>query len=435
LQRRYCQLIEEHLSPADRLAAGLRALPTAAKPFASTQAAWRFYRNERVTLPRLAKPLLAAGREAVAEQCDAFVLVVHDWSQLHYNHHASKQDRVELSQTKDQGYELQTALLVSDRSGDPLAAVSMSLRAADGVHCSRQASVREPLSQLDELAPAMKFVEQQKLAKPAVHMIDAEADSVAHYREWIQQPGRYFVVRADAVRVVEHEGQPRKLSQVCQRLREQGAFHDTREVLYEGKKSRQWVAETNVVLTKPARPQRRDGQPRRSVPGPPVPLRLVISEIRDEAGKVLALWFLLANVPETVAAAIITLWYYWRWRIESYFKLLKSAGQELEHWQQEDAQAISKRLLIARMACVIVWQLMRSNAPEAEEVRQLLVRLSGRQMKRTRPFTAPALLAGLWVFLNILYVLEHYQLDDLRRVADVVFPNARARPHNGSKLV
>jgi hypothetical protein len=371
--------------------------------------------------------LLVAGREGVATQCDAFVLVVHDWSQLHYKDHANKKDRVDLSQSTDLGYELQAVVLVSDRSGDPLAVASLSLRAADGVHCSRQAAVRPALSQLDELAPAMEFVERQNLAKPPVHMIDAEADSVGHYRDWIQQPGRYFVVRADEERVVQHEGPKRSFSAILLRLREQGAFRDTREVLYHGKPTRQWITETEVVLTQPARPQRRDGQPRRAIPGPPVTLRLVLSEVRDASGNVLAVWFLLTNVPSTVNAETIALWYYWRWRIESYFKLMKSAGQELEHWQQEKAETITRRLLVASMACVVVWQLMHNNAPEAAETRELLVRLSGRQMKRTKPFTAPALLAGLWVLLNVLYVLERYQIQDLRRIADVVFPG----PHTG----
>jgi len=131
---------------------------------------------------------------------------------------------------------------------------------------------------------------------------------------------------------------------------------------------------------------------------------------------------------EKVAAETMALWYYWRWRTESYFKLLKSAGQQVEQWQQEDADAIAKRLLVASMACVIVWQLMRSTAPEAAEVRELLVRLSGRQMKRTRPYTAPALLAGLWVLLSMLHILDHYHVDELRRLAGIIPPPARAGP-------
>ncbi len=427
LQQRYCQLVEEHLSPANRLAAGLRALPRTAKAFASTQGAWRFYQHPGISLRDLAIPLLQAGRAAVTEDCDAFVLVVHDWSQLHYNSHPSKKDRVELTQSTDVGYELQTVLLVSDRDGSPLAPVSLSVRAADGVHCSRQASLRKPLSPLDELVPAMQFVEEQRFRKPAVHIIDSEADSVGHYREWAEQPRRYFLVRADKERVVQDNGQDRTLPQVQGRLRDAGKFRNAREVLYHGKKTQQWIAEAPVVLTKPARP-RRKGQKRRIIRGPALPLRLVISEVRDGGGKVLAVWYLLTNVPESVSAATIALWYYWRWQVESYFKLMKSAGQELERWQQESANAIARRLLVASMACVTVWQLMRDESPEAAESRELLVRLSGRQMKRSQPFTAPALLAGMWVLLSVLYTLEHYDLDYLHRTACVLFPGMQPRP-------
>ena len=56
----------------------------------------------------------------------------------------------------------------------------------------------------------------------------------------------------------------------------------------------------------------------------------------------------------------------------------------------------------------------------------LLIRLSGRQMKRKRPFTEPALLAGLWVLLAMLDVLDHYTIPDLRRAAAICFPRLEA---------
>jgi len=86
------------------------------------------------------------------------------------------------------------------------------------------------------------------------------------------------------------------------------------------------VGETAVVLTRAARPQCK-GLPRRAEAGDPVPLRLVVSRIRDGAGRVLAQWFLLSNVPATVAAATLALWYHWCRRIES--KLVKGAGQQI----------------------------------------------------------------------------------------------------------
>ena len=115
------------------------------------------------------------------------------------------------------------------------------------------------------------------------------------------------------------------------------------------------------------------------------------------------------------------MWYYWRWRIESYFKLLKGAGHHLEQWQQESAAALSRRLLVVAMACVLVWHLGRSTAPEAEPIRRFLVRLSGRQMKQVKSDTLPALLAGLWVFLTMVDVLDHVDLEEMKRLMDRIF--------------
>ena len=135
-------------------------------------------------------------------------------------------------------------------------------------------------------------------------------------------------------------------------------------------------------------------------------------------------------MASAVSAGQLAQWYYWRWRIESFFKLLKGAGQQIEAWQQESGLAVAKRLLVVSLACVLVWQLERSTQPEADEVRAVLVRLSGRQMKRNRPHTAPALLAGLWTLLAMLDVLEHYPPPELQRMAANIFtPNHDDNPN------
>jgi hypothetical protein len=425
LQRRYLQLVQEHLSPVQAVAAGLRALPGATQAFASTQAAWRFYANPRVTLPQLARPLIEAARTAVAHDNQHYALVVHDWSQLTFNTHQSKRDRAVLSSATDLGYELLTALVLSDRDGAPIAPVCQQLRAAHGVYSSRSARVQPVPSQLDALAPTMRFMQRLKLGKPTVHIIDREADSVGHYRRWTRHK-RLFLVRADAQRVVRHEGQERSLSEVVASLHRSGAFRPSRTVEYHGRPAEQFVAEAAVVLERPAAPNRRGagGGPRRLVRGAKLPLRLVVSEVRDGDGALLATWLLLTNVPSSVSASEVALWYYWRWRVESYFKLLKGAGLHLEQWQQETASAVAKRLLVASMACVVVWQVARSEAPEAAEARRLLVRLSGRQMKWGVEFTEPALLSGLWVLLAVVRVLEHQDLNDLLRLAQSVLPRS-----------
>ena len=188
----------------------------------------------------------------------------------------------------------------------------------------------------------------------------------------------------------------------------------------------QHVAEATVVLDRPAWRHRRHGGRLRNerLPGPPLTLRLVISRVCDASGRTLAVWYLLTNLPAAVETATAALWYYWRWRIESLFKLLKGAGQQVEHWKQPTGEAIAKRLVVAAMACALVWRLQRAPSAEAATLRGLLVRLSGRQMKWGRGHTAPALLAGLWVLLAALAVLDEHSVEDLRRFKKLVLDTA-----------
>jgi hypothetical protein len=421
-------LVTNHLQASQALAAGIHSIPGVAQPFAATLAAHRFLNNQRVSLPALIEPLIEVGRAEAAAACDDYLLVVHDWSQLMYPRHASKQDRLALSSKRvPEGYELQSALLVSDRDGSPLAPAVLSLRAADGVHCSRCMRPRRAASPLDELDPAMSYLERQNLPRPLVHIIDAEADSVGHFRQWATRAGRLFLVRADD-RLVEYAGQERRCSAIREDLRGQKAFRETRAVLYHGKKARQWVAEVSVQLTRAAQRNRPQTGDRQRIPGPPLLLRLIFAEVRDESGQVLAGWYLLTNAPAAVDAATVALWYYWRWSIETYFKLLKSAGLQVEQWEQGTAAAIARRLLVASMACVTVWRLARSSHPQAEPARRLLVRLSGRQMKHRRPFTLPALLAGFWTLLALLNVLQEYSLDEIRNLASVALQILPPKP-------
>lgn len=428
LKRRYFELVSSHLQTAQALANGIHSLPDVTTPFAAAQAAWRFLKNPRVSLPILAEPLIDAGRSEAAQACGKYLLVAHDWSQVVYKNHTSKKDRLVLSSNGlPEGYELQTALLIDDQQGNPLAPAVVGLKAANGAHYSYTDTVQPHQSKLDELELTMTFLDMSDLKFPLVHIIDAEADSVFHYRRWNNWGvfGKHlFLVRADD-RLVEYLGQEQKCSAIRETLRNDGQFSKTRQIEYQGKKAWQWVAHVDVRLTRPACLNRPEEKKRRIVPGEPLDLRLVIAEVRDEAGNVLAVWYLLTNVPADVAAETIALWYYWRWRIESFFKLLKSAGMQLENWQQETAQAIIRRLLIASMACVTVWRLARSQHPQAEPLKKLLMKLSGRQTKRSKPYTLPALLSGMWVLLAMLEVRKLYSPDELDQLINLALAHLK----------
>ena len=421
LQRRYVQLVQEHLRSAPPLAAGPAALPRLTTAFASTQATWRFLANDTVTLPDLIRPLQESGRDALNASTAAYALLVHDWSILNYHRHTSKTDQILFSQGSDRGYELAAAVLVDAATGDPLAPVELRLRTASAVYSTRTPTPRRTASHLDEVWPTMHAVGALDLPRPLVHVIDCEGDSVAHLRLWHRRR-QLFLVRTDGTRTVQWRGRECRLPDVVAALQQQHAFGSSRSVAYHGQTATQTVAEVEVVLTRPAYRNRRGR--RTVVAGKPLPLRLVVSQVRDADGQLLAQWCLLTNVPATVSTALVALWYYWRWRIESFFKLLKGAGQQVEAWQQESGEALAKRLVVASMACVVVWQVAHQPGEEGDSWRSLLVRLSGRQMKHGVSYTLPALLSGLWVLLSMITVLDHYDLDELRRIAATILPNA-----------
>ena len=419
LQRRYRQLVLEHLHASDPLAAGIHALalPELAGGFAAVLGAHRFLHNDRVGLPRLAEPLHQLARQWRRQAPDAWGLLIHDWSRLTYRGHTRKADQAQLTNRKSRGYELATLLLVEGSAGDPIAPLELRLRTATGVFSTRTPAPPRKAFRSDEVLPSMKAVEGLGLGGPLVHVIDREADALAQYRAW-QAADQQFLVRAKGSRRVRWRGEELSLAALAGRLE----FSCCRPVQYRGHQAVQRVAEAEVVLDRLAwRHRRRRGRLiNEQGPGPPITLRLVISRVCDVTGKPLAVWYLLTNLAAAVETARVALWYYWRWRIESLFKLLKSHGQQVECWQQEGGEAIAKRLLVAAMACALVWRVQRHPAPQAEPLRELLVRLSGRQRKWGQPPTTPALLAGLWVLLAMMAALEQHSVEELRQFKDLV---------------
>jgi hypothetical protein len=421
LQRRYWGLVKSQGHAASTVSAGLALLPSAGTSFAQTQALWRFLHNERVTLPALVEPLRAAAVAVLAERPGDEVLVVHDWCKLDFAPHASKLDQVQITHEDCWGYELTSSVLVDAESGAPLGLMEQQLRCADGVYSTRATSVQPAVAHLEQVLPTMQASSTWGLSKRAVHVIDREADSLAHLREWTAD-GHRVLVRVDHTRVVTWNDERRKLPEIVAALEAGQHFRFVRTIEHQGKPARQWVAETAITMHQAGRKrQGRDG-PRQRIPGTPLTLRFIVAQVRADDETVLAEWLLFTNVS-AVPAAKIALWYYWRWRIESFFKLLKSAGMHVEQWQQETAPAIARRLLVAAMSCLTVWHLMADDSPAAQTLKPLLIRLSGRLMKRTKPITAPALLAGLQTLLAMLALLDNIDLDDLRQLAQATLPN------------
>ncbi len=416
----------EHSHSVNAAVNGLSALPGTTKPFAATRAMSRFLNHENIPFHALIEPAQDAVRAALSEGTGPFALVIHDWCMFNFNTHTGKRDRYVRSHGTDLGYELGTALVVDPADGRPLGPMEFRLRTAQGMLSTRIGGTSLPPGHIDELDEVMDAALGWGLGRVPIHIIDREADSVGHYRRW-HAAGHRFLVRADNERIVLHEGRECKLAEVAAGLA--GSFVDVLDaqgrpevVTIRAGTGRVRVAEAAVVLHRPARHNTGEktaggNKKKIEVPGPPIPLRLVVTQVVDTAGTVLAEWWLLTNVAACdVDAATIGRWYAWRWAIESYHKLIKSAGMNAESWQQESGAAFLRRLCVASMACLTVWHLQRDESEAAAKLRAILVRLSGRQMKHRVESTAPALLAGLE---RLLAIDDLMQAEDLHEILDL----------------
>ena len=187
--------MQQHVRMTQSVSAGVQALSDGCSSFAYTQAAWRFFRHERVTLPVLYEPLVKAGLSGI-DECQTYGLVIHDWSRLHYGRHTSKEDKIQMSHQWDIGYELQSSLLISDVTGQPIAPLVQNLITSEGNHSSLHEDVQpEVAAHLDELTTRLGQIKDLGFSKPLVHLIDREADSVLHLRAW-QAQGHYWLTRS-----------------------------------------------------------------------------------------------------------------------------------------------------------------------------------------------------------------------------------------------
>lgn len=408
LAKRYEKLVRSHMVSSEMLSSGVKSTLSRSEAFAQTQAAWRFFNNEKCKLQELIKPILNAGLKQVQEHCVNYGLIAHDWSGLSYKSHTSKKDRYGVHHERELGYELQSSLLLSDQTGCPLAPIALNVVTKHEILSTYREEVSRSETHLEELAQRVGYLEKCGFEKPLVHIVDREADSIQLMRKLCDQK---WVFRSRSNSRVAHEGLTVRVDELAKRL----TYLVSREINYKGQKAIQHLAETEVLIDRISQPKRRIDGKKQRIKGEAVKSRLIVSKVENAEGQILAWWFLLSNVNE-VSLDVIALWYYWRWSIESFFKLLKSAGMQLETWQQESGKAIARRLVIACMACVFIWQIAEAKGPEASELRVLLIKLSGRQMKYGVEFTRPALLSGLSSLLSTLELLENYEIDELKQL-------------------
>ena len=410
------------MNPLASLAPAIKDLASTQKSsFSTTQAVWRFLNNNKISFSQLNQPIKLLACEQIKTSPHQYALIVHDWSQLQYVKHSHKVQRLQRTEANS-GYELQSSLLVDASSGLPIAPLAQTLTDASGCYSTFSEQYSERKSHLDSLAEQIKTIEQYPIEKTKVHIIDREGDSIAQLRE-ISSHGFKWLIRAKESHRIEHQGETYKVAEVAEKV----VTQQVKPIAYKGNRHMLHVGETDIRITRAAKPKRKDdlGQRVAPQPGKAVTARLIVAVVKDAQGKTVARWSLISNVSSEIDAVELTTWYYWRWTIECYFKLLKQAGHNVESWLQTTPAAILRRLLISSMACVLTWRIQRSEDEQNQKIRIFLARLSGRQQKRGKLESAPAILAGLSILLNTLQLLSEYSIDELNEIATIALGTSR----------
>ena len=405
------------MNPLASLAPAIKDIASAQKSsFSTTQAVWRFLNNDKISFRHLNQPIEHLACEQINSSQHQYALIVHDWSQLQYVKHHNKIQRLQRTHQYDSGYELQTSLLVDAASGLPIAPLAQTLSDASGCYSTFNEQYTERKPHLDSLAEQIKTIEQYPIEKTKVHIIDREGDSIADLRE-MSCHGFKWLIRAKEGHRIEHRGEICKVAEAADKVE----TRQVKPISYKGNRHVLHVGETDIRMTRAAKPKRKDHSGKRVAPqqGDAIEARLVVAVVKDAQDKTVARWSLISNVPSEIDAVELATWYYWRWTIECYFKLLKQAGHDVESWLQTTPKAILRRLLISSMACILTWRIQRSEDKQNQTIRAFLARLSGRQQKRGKLESAPALLAGLSILLNSLQLISEYSIEELNEIATI----------------
>jgi len=396
---------------------GLNLLIKDIDGFSQAQSAWRFYNNSNVDIESLNSPMLETGLKAIEEECSKYLLVAHDWSLISYRNHTAKDDCIEerrsnSTEAKSKGYDLQSSLAISDRTGKPITPLIHNLKTKNKIYSTYNHAIDMRLTHLNELSQRIKYINNDMaIDKKIVHIIDREADSVGFFRALDKED--FYIVRALDRVTVEYNGSKTTQKELAKTIN-LGEYVKT--IKYKKREVKIYVNSVDIEITRDAYEKKVNEQGKvsyKKIKGEAVKSRFIVERLVDKENNVVATWLLLSNLKDDVDSKTIGLWYYYRWNIETYFKLLKSSGFNLEKWQQETAGAIFKRLLIASYACLLVWQIEHSNHQNIIEVKKFLVKLSGRLVSRDKDSTSPALLAGIWSFFSTMDILELYDIEKL----------------------
>jgi hypothetical protein len=391
------------------------SFPTLARSDAELEATYRLLSNPSVQW----KDVLAPHIDATAQRAAKYneMLVVHDTTEMHFPGSAPRRGLGHMS-NQSQGFYAHTALAVTaDGSRLPLGVLGLlpifrkkpprKLTASEATKSSAAKAQWEKESDRWRVLAEMSEVKLGGKTS-AIHVMDREADDF-YLMAALVEKGRRFVIRADANRILGHEGTPRMFEQVAQMegvlLREvslcarQHRYKSKRRKGFPNRRARLATLYVRARCLQIPRPLRNQS------PNSSLQLNVVhVYEPEPPAGEEPVEWFLLTSEPISTLADMTRVvdYYCGRWTIEDFFKALKT-GCGYEQRQLESAHALLNTLALMLPAAwylLLLRSVTRQN-PDREAIPLLMCesqvvllrKISKRVLLGENPTTREILLA------------------------------------------
>lgn len=420
-------MVKSAVNAQQRATNGLKIL-LGNETMTQVQATWRFLNNPNVLIKEIYEPIKQHLEKEIVTQCDKYVLAMADWSHLDYKKHTSKKE-LKSENRKDncikRGYDLQGMIAVSDRTGEPIGIMEHNLKTAENVYSTYDDNIDMNLTHLEELRIRVNYINSNlKTEKKIVNIVDREADSISFMRG-LDEDNQLYLLRGknnSTVNYYDKESDKTISIKQGELAKKLPLGKKVKRIDYKKKKVTIFANECAISISRDATKLSTDSDGKKKIiktQGKTLELRFIVERLVNDNNEIVAEWLLISNVfDKDIDATTLANWYYYRWKIESYFKLLKSSGFNLEEWQQKEPLALFKRLLVVSNACILVWKIANDNSETAKRIRDFLISLSGKQIQRGVDFTYPALLSGLESYLTTLDLLRQFSIEEIFKMKD-----------------
>jgi len=367
-------------------------------PLADAMSLYRFADNEKISIAQLRDIRARTVLEPLPVGAD--VLVLHDMSPLDFSRHNSKTDRRPIGDHNGMGYEYVLCLAVDPKTATTLGVVHDTVINADGpddrdtmdydyeplfAHFSEAEKKRLRDNHRHQMAVHINGTSELLARWHVIDVADREFDDI-FILDRCQRHNRDFVIRSCANRNVQmphydwlppdalarkQAGHALKEGYVCANLK-RAIEHlplrpykrlplDARNRVVEPSRAKRFanlsIGAFRVRLYRPAKRNKRYVRTPR-----PVDVNVVvIRELDAPPGTTPLRWILFTSLPLDTydQQASVGRIYELRWRVETFFRLLKSGWRILQS-RLTDAAKIARYLVVLTLAAMTVLQLKQA---------------------------------------------------------------------------